>query len=132
MAAPKTRPTDADVTEFLDKVQHARRRDEGHRLREIMQRVTGEAGVMWGPSFVGFASVPLTNTTGTYDWPVVAFSPRKGALTLYGLNGEESEPLLEALGPHTLSVGCLYIKRLDAVDESVIEQLVAKAWAARP
>ena len=132
MAAPKTRPTDADVTEFLDEVQHARRRDEGHRLREIMQRVTGEAGVMWGPSIVGFGSVPLTNTTGTYDWPVVAFSPRKGALTLYGLNGEESEPLLEALGPHTLSVGCLYIKRLDAVDESVIEQLVAKAWAARP
>lgn len=130
MAAPKTRPTDADVTEYLETAQPARRRDEGHRLRELMERVTGVPAVMWGPSIVGFGSAPLATTAGTYDWPVIAFSPRKGALTLYGLHDHEADPLLEALGPHTLSVGCLYIKRLDAVDESVLERLVAKAWQA--
>lgn len=127
---PKTQPTDADVTEFLEKVPDARRRDEGHRMRDIMERVTGAPAVMWGPSIVGFGSAPITNSTGTNEWPIVAFSPRKTSLTLYGLHEEGPDPLFEALGPHSLSVGCLYIKRLDAVDESVLEQLVAKAWAA--
>lgn len=130
MASPKTQPTDANVTEFLDQVTDARRRDEGHRVRDLMEKVTGEPAVMWGPSIVGFGSAPIATTTGSNDWPIVAFSPRKGALTLYGLHEEEPDPLFDALGPHTLSVGCLYIKRLDAVDETVLEQLVAKAWAA--
>ena len=127
---PKTQPTDADVTEFLDQVPDARRRDEGHRVRDLMERVTGEPAVMWGPSIVGFGSAPIVTTTQSIDWPIVAFSPRKGALTLYGLHEEGPDPLFDALGPHTLSVGCLYIKRLDAVDETVLEQLVAQAWAA--
>lgn len=126
---PKTRPTDADVTAFLESVPDARRRAEGHRVRELMERVTGEPAVMWGPSIVGFGSTPYTNTTGTYDWPVVGFSPRKAALTFYGLHESSGDALLERLGPHTTSVACLYVKRLDALDESVLEQLVAKAWA---
>ena len=129
---PKTQPTDADVTEFLEKVPDARRRDEGHRVRALMERITGEPAVKWGPSIVGFGSRPYTNTTGTYDWPVVAFSPRKSALTVYGVyNGyDEPDPLFEVLGPHTTGAGCLYLKRLDAIDESVLEQLITQAWGA--
>jgi hypothetical protein len=127
---PKTRPTDADVTDYLESVPDARRRDEGHRIRELMERVTGEKAVMWGPSIVGFGSVPYTNTTGTYDWPIVGFSPRKTALTFYGLHNayEPDDPLLAELGPHTTGVGCLYVKKLDAVDLDVLEKLVAQGW----
>lgn len=127
---PKTRPTDVDVTAYLETVPDARRRDEGHRIRELMERVTGEKAVMWGPSIVGFGSVPYTNTTGTYDWPIVGFSPRKTSLTFYGLHDDigSADALLAQLGPHTTSVACLYVKRLDAIDESVLEKLVAQAW----
>lgn len=131
MAETKTKPTDADVTAFLDAVPHDRRRAEGHRMREIMERVTGASAVMWGPSMVGFGSTPYTNTQGTNDMFIVGFSPRAASLTLYGLHDgyAEPDPLLERLGPHTSSVACLYVKRLDALDESVLEQLIANAWA---
>jgi hypothetical protein len=85
---------------------------------------------MWGQSMVGFGNRPYTNTTGTNDWFVVGFSPRKTALTLYGIHDGygPADPLLDDLGPHTVGKGCLYIKRLADVDEQVLEQLIGNAW----
>lgn len=127
---PKTRPTSVDPTAFLETVEDARRRDEGHRVRDLMERVTGAPAVMWGPSIIGFGSMPLTTSGGTYDWPIVGFSPRKASLTFYGLHEdtEAAAPLLAELGPHSTSVACLYVKKLDAIDESVLEKLITNAW----
>jgi hypothetical protein len=85
---------------------------------------------MWGPSMVGFGSRPYTNTLGTNEWFVVGFSPRKAALTIYGIhNGYEApDPVLDALGPHTTGKSCVYVKRLDQIDLDVLEHLVRKAW----
>jgi hypothetical protein len=132
MAEIKTKPTDEDVTAFLDRVENDRRREEGHALRELMERVTGEPAVMWGPTMVGFGAFPYTNTLGTNDWFIVGFSPRKAALTIYGINDGYGppDPLLDKLGPHTESKACVYVKRLDAVDMAVLEELVKKAWEA--
>jgi hypothetical protein len=133
MAEIKTRPTGEDVTAFLDAVPDARRRDEGHELRRVFERVTGANAEMWGPTIVGFGSAPYTNTSGTHEWFVVGFSPRKAALTLYGVhNGYgPADPLLDELGPHTTGKGCLYIKRLADIDANVLERLIAQAWLAR-
>jgi Domain of unknown function (DU1801). len=127
-----TKPTDADVAAFLDAVPDERRRAEGHAVRALMERVTGEPAVMWGPTMVGFGSRPSTNTSGTYDWFVVGFSPRKTALTIYGVYDGygPADPLFDELGPHTVGKGCLYLKRLDAVDASVLERLIRQAWEA--
>lgn len=133
MAKIKTAPTSADVTEFLDAVPDERRRAEGHEMRSLFERVTGEPAVMWGPTIVGFGSRSYTNTTGTNDWFVVGFSPRKAALTFYGIyDGYSStpDPLIDQLGPATTGRGCVYIKRLDQIDRDVLEQLVRNAWSA--
>ena len=132
VATIKTRPTGAEVTAFLDSVPDERRCAEGHTLRSVFERVTGQPAVMWGPSMVGFGSRPYTNTTGTNDWFVVGFSPRKTALTIYGIHDgyAAADPLLEELGPHTTGRGCVYVKRLDKVDLNVLEQLVHQAWTA--
>jgi hypothetical protein len=131
VATIKTRPTDEDVTAFLDSVAHERRRAEGHEVRALFERVTGAPATMWGPSMVGFGSMPYTNTTGTNEWPVVAFSPRKAALTLYGIYDGygPADPLVDDLGPHTTGKGCVYVKRLADIDTAVLERLVAQAWA---
>jgi len=86
---------------------------------------------MWGPSIVGFGSHQYTNTTGTNDWFVVGFSPRKNAITFYGIYDAygPADPLLDELGPHTTGKGCLYIKRLSDVDEDVLERMVRHAWS---
>lgn len=130
MAEPKTKPTDADVTAFLDAVPDARRRAEGHEIRALMERITGDPGTMWGPTMVGFGSMPYTNTTGTNDWFIIGFSPRKASLTIYGVYDDyaEPDPLFDELGPHTVGRSCLYLKRLDAVDPAVLERLVRQAW----
>lgn len=130
MAKIQTRPTGDDVTAFLDSVAAERRRAEGHAVRALMERVTGAPAMMWGPSMVGFGNVAYTNTTGTNDWFVVGFSPRKNALTLYGIHDGygPADPLLDALGPHSTGKGCLYIKRLDQVDQTVLEQMIRNAW----
>jgi hypothetical protein len=125
-----TRPTDADVTAFLDAVPDPRRRAEGHAMRRLMERVTGVPAVMWGTGIVGFGSRPYTNTTGTNDWMVLGFAPRKGALTIYGVYDDDGppDPLFDQLGPHTFGKSCLYLKRLDAVNADVLERLVRHGW----
>ena len=132
MAEIKTKPTEHDVTAFLDSVESDRRREEGHRVRELMERVTGAPATMWGPTMVGFGSIPYTNTTGTNEMFVVGFSPRKSALTIYGIHDTHgpAEPLLDKLGPHTLGASCVYVKKLDAIDLDVLEQLVSQSWEA--
>jgi hypothetical protein len=130
MATLKTRATAADVSAFLDALPDARRREDAKALRALMERVTGAPATMWGPSMVGFGRHPYTNTTGTHDWFVVGFSPRKSATTIYGIyDGDgDADPLFDELGPHTTGKGCVYVKRLADVDTRVLERLVGAAW----
>lgn len=130
----QTRPTDVPVERFLAEAATERRRDEGVALLDIFRRETGDDGVMWGPSIVGFGVRHYRTDAGREgDWPVVGFSPRKSAITLYGLhNGydESPDPLLADLGPHRTGVGCLYLTRLDALDHAVLRRMIREAWAA--
>jgi hypothetical protein len=130
MATIKTRPTGEDVTAFLDSVPNERRRAEGHAMRALMERVTGSPAVMWGPSMVGFGAQPYTNTMGTNDWFVVGFSPRKTAMTVYGIHDGygPADPLLAKLGPHTTGKSCVYVKRLSDIDQKVLERAIRNAW----
>ncbi|MNS73227.1 hypothetical protein D3C71_712240 [compost metagenome] len=124
MSEPKTQPTDASVEEFLAAAEPARRREDAQVICALMQVVTGEAPIMWGPSIVGFGRYTYVTANGkSADWPRMGFSPRKAALTLYLASTPESEALLARLGPHTTSVACLYIKRLDQVDMGVLREL---------
>lgn len=102
-------------------------------MRALFERVTGEKAVMWGPSMVGFGSYRYQGKSSSGDWFVVGFSPRKAALTIYGVYDDYGpvEPLFADLGPHETGKGCLYLKRLDAVDGDVLEQLVRRAWEKR-
>src|SRR5690606_11527465 len=135
MAENKTQPTDASVDEFIDAATPERRRDDGKVLAEIFREVTGTEPVMWGPSMVGYGSYryqsPAKNGASG-DWPKTGFSPRKTALTLYGLKDlPEASKLLPKLGKFTDGVGCIYIKKLDDVDTDVLRELIAIAWARR-
>ena len=124
MSEPKTQPTGASVEDFLAAVEPARRREDAIAVCALMREVTGEAPVMWGPSIVGFGRYTYVNTTNKpADWPRMGFSPRKAALTLYLASTPETEAMLARLGPHTTSVACLYIKRLDQVDMGVLRDL---------
>lgn len=131
MAENKTQPTAADVDAYLAAVQPDARRADALALREIMHRLTGEPAKLWGPSIVGFGACHYRYDSGREgDMPLVAFSPRKPALVLYGLGGAERHPeLIARLGPHTTGKGCVYIRQLSEVDRDVLEALIAAAVA---
>jgi len=131
MAENKTVPTDSDVMEFLSNVENERRRQDSLVVLELMREVTGEEPKMWGSSIVGFGSCHYKYESGREgDMPLIGFSPRKQALTLYIMSGIENEDALMAkLGKHTTGVACLYIKRLSDVDMGVLRELVTKSYA---
>ncbi|QYJ05342.1 DUF1801 domain-containing protein [Nocardioides panacisoli] len=125
-----TERNDGSVEAFLDGVTPERRREDGYAALDLLSRVTGEEPVMWGASIVGFGRQPYTTADGKErEWFAVGFSPRKQALTFYGLTYYGSrEDLLDRLGPHTTGKGCLYVKRLGDLDAQALEELVGRAW----
>lgn len=128
MAENKTKPTDADVVEFLDNVEDAGKRQDCFTVLKLMEEVTGEKATMWGSSIVGFGSYHYKYASGREgDSPLVGFSPRKQNLTLYVLTDFEGEDeLMQKLGKYTTGKVCLYVKRLTDIDMGVLRELVEK------
>ena len=133
-AENKTVPTKQSVAAFLKTVPDERRRADAKRLDAIMRDVTGEKPVMWGDAIVGYGRVKQTYATGrVVDWMRVGFAPRKAAISLYmSCDLTPLRDLLAKLGSHTTGVGCIYVKRLDDLDEKVLRQLIKKAYALAP
>lgn len=128
-----TQPTDASVDDFLAAVVPAQRRQDALDLRALMETVTGQEATMWGPSIVGFGEYRYAYPSGrTGTMPRVGFSPRRPSISLYGLKDHPAAgPLLDALGPHTEGVGCVYVKKLGAVDHDVLARLIELAHDGR-
>ena len=131
MAEAKTTRTDQKVGDFIKGLADEGRRKDCAALVRIMTQAAGAKGVMYGRSIVGFGTQTITYAGGrTGEWPMVAFSPRKADLTLYVSARRAPAPLLNKLGKHKVSGGCLHIKRLSDVDLDVLGQLVAAAAQA--
>lgn len=119
MAELQTQRTGASV----DALESAEVRADCRTIIALMSAATGDAPAMWGPAIIGFGKSTLKYASGReIEWMEVAFSPRKGKLTLY-LDGHHAE-LLAKLGKHSTSKACLYIKRLADVDTKVLKALV--------
>ncbi len=125
----KTRPTKVSVQSFVDGLDDERRRREAKTLISMMRKLTGEKPVMWGPSIVGFGRYHYKYASGREgDAPRAGFSPRKAALTVYCVPGFGAQSaLLRRLGPHTTSVSCLYIRKLEDVDLDVLREIVERS-----
>lgn len=132
MGEIKTKVNDASVTGFIESVDNATRRKDGFVLLDIFTKATGEQAKMWGTSIIGFGQYHYKSERSSQegDWPLVAFSPRKQNLTLYVISPGFSEfsELLDKLGKHKKSVGCVYINKLADVDLKVLEQIVKKSY----
>lgn len=131
MAEIKTKPTAISVDAFLEGIQHPVRQADGKALRTMMERITGEPAVMWGPSMVGFGRYHYRYNSGhEADMCRVAFSPRSANLVLYVGGFPEYEALLARLGKHRRSKACLYLNKLADVDLAVLEEIVRRTYEA--
>jgi hypothetical protein len=123
----KTQPTAVRVEDFISSIDHEKRRADAQTLHQMMQRVSGDAGRMWGASIVGYGDMRYRYATGREgDWFLLGFSPRKTSLSLYLCLGglEQFSSYLDRLGKHKTGAGCLYINTLADVDLAVLEEMM--------
>ena len=129
MGEIKTRPTDRDVTGFLNEIQDEVRRKDRFALVDLMQHVTGDKPEMWGEGMIGFGRYSYRYASGqTGEWSKTGFAPRKANITIYIMAYLENYPdILQRLGKFKTGKSCLYIKRLSDIDVSVLEELVRQS-----
>lgn len=126
----KTQPVeDADVKAFLEAVEDERKRQDAYTVLQLMGDITDEKPVMWGSSIVGFGHHHYKYESGREgDTFLVGFSPRKQNLTLYiGGGFDQYQPLMDTLGKYKTGKGCLYIKKLDDVDQETLKTLIKQS-----
>jgi len=129
MSELKTKPTDRDVTEFLNEIPEEEKRRDCFALADLMQRVTGEKPEMWGESMIGFGRYNYRYASGqTGEWSKTGFAPRKQNITIYIMAYLENFPeIMQRLGKFKTGKSCIYIKRLSDIDISVLEELIRQS-----
>ncbi len=118
--------------EFIESVEPPARREEARQLLALFADATGADSFMLGPTIVGFGLYTYRYPTGHGGQTCrVGFSPRKGAISLYGIKDVPGlADALDGLGPHTEGAGCVYVKRLSQIDLGVLRTLVAASFVA--
>jgi hypothetical protein len=116
MAENKTKATEQSVGEFIAGLADERASKDSAMLVKMMRKATGEAPRMWGSAMVGFGERHYVYESGREgDTFLIGFSPRKAALTLYGLGLERQAKILAKLGKFTTGKGCLDVAVLQAL-----------------
>ncbi len=138
MAEAKTQANDVSVEGFIAAVEPPVKRDDARILLRLFEKVTGEKPRMWGGSIIGFGEYRTIYASGRdVHWMRAGFSPRKAKHSLYMMGGycddlaaSEREEALTRLGKHKTGKSCIYINKLSDIDLEVLEEMIAKDWAA--
>jgi hypothetical protein len=128
MAELKTKKTDQNVSEFINSFADTeQKRQDSFELLKLMQEFTGNEPKMWGASIIGFGSYHYKSERSRQegDWPLVGFSPRKAAISLYVYSGmPEHEYLLNDLGKFKMGKACIYVKKLSDINQDALKKLM--------
>lgn len=129
MAENKTRFTGASVKDYIASRASEQQRADCRELMALFRRITRRAPKMWGPSIVGYGRYKYTYDSGrTGEAPLAAFAIRGHELVVYvSVEVGKKKALLSKLGKHRMTKCCLYIKRLDDLDQSVLERIVVES-----
>jgi hypothetical protein len=129
MAKNKTAETEISVFDFINTfVDDEAKRNDAFELLKIMQNVTGFEPKMWGPGIIGFGSYHYKYASGHEgDAPLVGFSPRKAAISLYIFLSDNKEELLSKFGKHKAAKDCIYIKKLTDIDLEILKIMISSS-----
>jgi hypothetical protein len=127
MAKNKTAETNISVIDFIyEFVDSEQKRKDSFELIKLMKDVSGHDPVMWGPSIIGFGKYHYKYKTGHEgDAPLLGFSPRKSAISLYVFTGHDDQlHLVNRLGSFKMGKVCIYVKKLSDIDQDVLIELM--------
>lgn len=126
MAKTKTTETAINVVDFINSyVDNDQKKADSFQLIKLMSKWSGFEPKMWGPTIIGFGSYHYKYASGHEgDAPLIGFSPRKAAFSLYVYSPtEENKHLLDDFGKFKLAKACIYIKKLSDINILVLEKL---------
>ena len=126
MAKTKTTYTGQDVTDFINSfVDSEQKKEDSLQLVKLMSKWSGEKPKMWGPSIISFGNYHYQYDSGHEgEAPVLAFSPRKAALTFYVFsNTPKNQLLLPELGKFKMSKACIYVKKLSDINTDILKEI---------
>jgi hypothetical protein len=125
VAEIKTKQNDADVATFINTFAETElKKKDSFELLKLMQNLTGFEPKMWGGTIIGFGSYHYKSERSRQegDWPLIGFSPRKAAISLYVYSGcAGQEALLNELGKFKMGKGCIYVKKLSDIDIEILK-----------
>ncbi len=128
MAEIKTKQTNANVHDFINSFADTeQKKKDGFELLKIFQDFTGFEPKMWGPTMIGYGSYHYKSDRSKQkgDWPLVGFSPRKAAISLYVYSGcTGQDEMLKELGKFKMGKGCIYVKKLSDINQDVLKKMV--------
>lgn len=139
MAEAKMKPAPLIEAEWLAGVAHDRQA-EAKRLLTIFAEETGFVPQNWS-GMAGYGRYDYTYDSGHSGSSfATGFAPRKAELVIYILPGYgDFSGILAELGKHRLGKSCLYLKRLDQVNEDALRRLIragladlGKRWVIHP
>lgn len=126
MAKNKTVFTDQKIDDFINSyVDNEQKKKDTYQLIEWLKEWSGEDPKMYGSSIIGFGHYHYKYASGHEgDAPVLGFSPRKNALTLYVFSDtKKSQKLLDQLGKFKMSKACIYVKKLEDIDQETLKEI---------
>jgi len=126
MAVNKTQYTDASVVDVIEAVEDKQKREDSYALIELMEKASKEKAQMFGPSIIGFGTYQYKYDSGHEgEAPLIGFSPRKAAISLYVYSdGTSQDPLLPQLGKYKMGKSCIYVKKLSDINLDVLQSLM--------
>jgi len=128
MSTIKTHQHNADVSEFVHSFANTPQKiQDSFELIALMEKVSGHPPKMWGPSIIGFGVYHYKSERSRQegDWPMIGFSPRKAAISLYVYGGYPGQDeMLTKLGKYKMGKACIYVKKLADIDQAVLLELM--------
>ncbi|MCW3071255.1 MAG: hypothetical protein JWO44_1145 [Bacteroidetes bacterium] len=122
----KTNETQLSVTDFINSyVENDQKKTDSFQLIDLMSEWSGFKPKMWGPTIIGFGSYHYKYDSGHEgDMPLIGFSPRKAAFSLYVYSPtEENKHLLDDFGKYKTGKACIYVKKISDINISVLEKM---------
>ena len=127
MAELKTRKNNASVADFLGEIEDKQKLADCRAIAKMMRAATGKRARMWGKSIIGYDSYDYVYQTGNSGtWPIIGFSPRAQNISIYIMPGfSKFKALMKNLGKYKTGKSCLYIRRLDEIDQKILNKLIS-------
>ncbi|MCS7072875.1 MAG: DUF1801 domain-containing protein [Bacteroidia bacterium] len=126
MAKNKTTETQQSAVDFIESINDETKRNDCLELIRIIKELINLEPKLWGTSIIGFGTYHYKYNSGHEgDSPIFSFAPSASSIALYlSANFENRVELLQQLGKHKTTKGCVHIKTLADVDITVLQKII--------